>query len=226
MIIRASRENFIKAKYDEKRFVRKFEGTEEEHQKEMLDKCNSGDLYGVMKCIMQGIDVNYLVDTEKKVALLSQVVIDGNATTYILELLIQNGAQVYTTDINGWTPLHYAAHYDRVTMARMLMMRGGSITQEDKQQRTPTSIAQEQSDSQTLKYFNKEISDDDLAGVQQTDIKSLNEIKANFDEGVDVIRMKLNMLRQELKVTESVEDAIQILKKIRLVKLSLCFDAA
>lgn len=68
----------------------------------MLKKCNSSDLFGVMQCVMQGVDLNFLVgDFEQNKSLLSEVVICGTASTYVLELLIQNGAQVYASDING-----------------------------------------------------------------------------------------------------------------------------
>ena len=193
----------------------------------MLDACNNGDLFKVMEYIMQGVDPNFYVGSqEDKCSLLSEVVIAGTATTYVLELLIQNGAQVFSTDVKGWTPIHYAAHHDRVTYARMLMMRGASQHQEDKQGRSPASIAQERNNSQTHKYFNKEIRDEDLEGVQPSDIQSLNEIKSNFTSSIDIIRSKLNVLRQELQMTESVEDANEILKQIRLVKLAVCFDSA
>lgn len=192
----------------------------------MLDACNNGNLFKVMEYIAQGVDVNMSVgNPDEKRSLLCQVVITGKATTYTLELLIQNGAQVYAGDAKGWTPLHYAAYYDRVTYARMLRMRGASENAEDKQQKTPVNIAEEQANSQTLKYFRKEIKDEDLAGVQPSDIESLRLIKENFSSTAAVIRSKLDLLRQELQVTTSVEEALDIVKKMRLVKLTMCFEA-
>ena len=224
---RSVRDAFIRAKYDEKRFVSKWKGTLAEHQAVMVKACNSGDLYRVMECINQRLDPNFFVgDPAEKVCLLSHVVITGTATTYVLELLIQNGGQVFSTDVRGWTPLHYAAFHDRVTYARMLVLRGASQTVEDKSQKSPTAIAQERPNSQTLRYFNKEIRDEDLAGAQPADIESLNLIKNNFAAGADLVRSKLNVLRQELQVTESLDDAVEILRQIRLVKLALCFDSA
>ena len=67
----------------------------------MLERCNEGDLYSVMKLIAQGVDVNFKVNPDLKQSLLHQVTIDGKATTYILELLIQNGAQVFSMDSTG-----------------------------------------------------------------------------------------------------------------------------
>merc|ERR1712137_1475137 len=224
---RGVRDAFIRAKYEERKFVTPFTGSPEEHQKLMLDACNEGNLYQVMECINQGCDPNFFVDDpEQKICLLSQVVITGTATTYVLELLIQNGAQVFSTDVRGWTPLHYAALHDRVTYARMLVLRGASTTCEDKARKSPFAIAEERPNSQTLRYFNGEIRDVDLAGAQPADIESLNQIKSNFVAGADLVRSKLNVLRQELRATESVDDAVEILRQIRLVKLALCFDSA
>jgi len=224
---RGVRDAFIRAKYEERKFVTPFTGSPEEHQKLMLDACNEGNLYQVMECINQGCDPNFFVDDpEQKICLLSQVVITGTATTYVLELLIQNGAQVFSTDVRGWTPLHYAALHDRVTYARMLVLRGASTTCEDKARKSPFNIAEERPNSQTLRYFNGEIRNEDLAGAQPADIESLNQIKTNFVAGADLVRSKLNVLRQELRATESVDDAVEILRQIRLVKLALCFDSA
>jgi hypothetical protein len=52
--------------------------------------------------------------------------------------------------------------YDRVTYARMLVLRGASENAEDKEQQTPHSIAAALPNSKVYKYFKKEISDDDL----------------------------------------------------------------
>ena len=104
-------------------------------------------------------------------------------------------------------------------------MRGASEHSEDKQAQTPQTIAASQQNSQTLRYFKKEITDQDLAGVQPADIESLRAIKENFVDGVEVIKSKLDLLRQELKVASSVEEATLIMKKIRIVKLALCFDS-
>ena len=120
---RHSREEFIRAKYEEKRFTRKFEGTKEKqnqvtnpifryflhnfdakhiYEKSLLEACNEGNLYKVMESIAQGTDVNFKVgNPDDKISLLTQVVTDGKATTYVLELLIQNGAQVYCADHRG-----------------------------------------------------------------------------------------------------------------------------
>lgn len=121
--------------------------------------------------------------------------------------------------------MHYAAHHDRVTYARMLLMRGASQNQDDKQGKSPFSIAQELS-NQTLKYFNKEIKDEDLEGIQPADIQSINEIKANFSAHVDLMKSRICSLQQKLNETESIEEANKIMARMRLVRLSLCYECA
>jgi len=220
-----ARTAFIQAKYAHKQFVNKYTGTPEQHQAETLEACNSRDILRVMECLMQGVDPNFIVDVENQIPLLSQVVMSGSATTYILELLIQNGSRVCMADSCGWTPLHYAVQYDIVPYVRILVMHGAVQTQQDNQGNSPVSIAQELN-SQTYKYFNKEIQDEDLEGVQPNDMNTLKEIKCSFSAGVDILRSKLNVLRQELQVTDSVENANEILKQLRLIKLALYFDSA
>lgn len=226
---RATREAYIRAKYEDKRFVKPVIGTKQEQQKRLLEACTAGDLFQVMEHIAQGVDVNFKVgDPEAKISLLHQLAIEGKATTYVLELLIQNGAQVYAMTAKGFTPLHYAAIHDRVTYARMLMMRGASEDAEDKEKRTPKKIAEERlqahGESQVLQYFKGQIKDADLAGMQPVDMESLRMIKASFAEGISVIRAKLTLLRQELKAADTMEEAGEILRKLRIVKLAVCFE--
>lgn len=125
--------------------------------------------------------------------------------------------------ILGWTPLHYAAHHDRVTYARMLCMRGASQSQDDKKGKSPLSIAQEKG-NQTFKYFNKEIKDEDLEGIQPADIQSINEIKESFGEQVEAMKSRIGSLQKKLHETDSIEEANKIFARIRLVRLSLCYE--
>lgn len=106
------------------------------------------------------------------------------------------------------------------------MLHGASTTVEDHNGKSPCVIAQERNSIQSIKYFNKETSNEDLVGVQLSDISNLQAIKTTYAANVDLLSSKLDVLRQELKVTESVEDATAILQQIRLVKLSLSFDSA
>ena len=129
------------------------------------------------------------------------------------------------TKSKGKTPLHFASRFDRVTYARMLCLRGASENAEDKEQQTPLSIATSIPNSKVYKYFKKEITNEELAGLQPADLESLQIIKSNFVGGVDLIKGKLEELRKQLKDAESVETTLEILKKIRAIKLAICFDS-
>ena len=70
-----------------------------------MDRCNEGDIYSVMKLIAQGVDVNYSINPDIKQTLIHQIMIHGKASTHILELIIQNGAQVCAMETTGIFPL-------------------------------------------------------------------------------------------------------------------------
>ena len=111
-----------------------------------------------------------------------------------------------------------------MTYARILVLRGASENSEDNDQQTPLSISSSIQNSKVFKYFNKEISDEDLAGVQPADMESLLLIKTNFVDGIDLIRTKLDLVRQQLKVAETIEESTEIMKKVRAIKLAISFD--
>lgn len=67
----------------------------------MLKVCNKGDLIAVLGFIAQGIDTNFIVDSQSNISLLSDLIITGTTTTYVLELLIQNRANINAIDSRG-----------------------------------------------------------------------------------------------------------------------------
>lgn len=59
-----------------------------------------------------------------------------NIDTYIIKLLISNGADVNAADESNVTPLHLAADHDRLEALRILLSSGASIDAKDQMGRT------------------------------------------------------------------------------------------
>jgi hypothetical protein len=55
--------------------------------------------------------------------------------------LLRKGANANARDKSGWTPLHWAASYGRVDVARLLLEHGADPGIRDKDGRTPLDIA-------------------------------------------------------------------------------------
>jgi ankyrin repeat protein len=123
----------------------------------------------------------------------------------------------------GWTPLHYAAERDLVSYSRLLVLRGASVTADDRQGVTPMSLATTNNSEQVLRLFRGELNDVQLP-VFPADEKNLKAIKESFGDHVEVVKSKLNLLRQELAAATTVDDAMEIMKKIRILKLTLVLE--
>lgn len=53
---------------------------------------------------------------------------DRNDVTSIIDLLLDNGADINQRGVNDWTPLHYAAVNDDVSMVKYLLRKGADPT--------------------------------------------------------------------------------------------------
>lgn len=177
-----------------------------------------------MEALAQGFEVNCLLSQQEKTTLLHQLVIDGLTTTYVLEVLIQNGANLFAVDHQGWTPLHYAALHNRVTYARILVMRGADQKMEMKGCPSPISIAKSHKSDQVLKYFNKEIKDEDLVGLQEQDLEYLQQVKRSTSDNLRLIQARMEELRNSLSQISNEQEALEIVKQIRFVKLTVCSE--
>ncbi len=190
----------------------------------LYNAANEGDIFKTMEAIVQGAEVNYLVVPEEKRTLIHQLMIDGKTTTYVLELLLQNGGSVYSMDASGRTPLHFAAQHDRATYARVLMLRGAAENAEDKQKNTPASLANASNSKKVSRYFNGELKDEELIGLQETDLVHLQTIREAVGQNASVIRGKLELLKRQIKEASSLEEVESLLQQIRVVKLAVFCD--
>ncbi|EFA76490.1 ankyrin repeat-containing protein [Heterostelium album PN500] len=121
---RPTKETYIRAKYKTKDFIIKSTLPTEELSKmlyEMASATGPRDIARYLKLIGQGAEVNH-VDASGRTTL--HQVIWKSDDVIIPELLLQNGADLSMVDSRGWTPMHYAAYFNRPRCASLLMKRG------------------------------------------------------------------------------------------------------
>jgi eukaryotic-like serine/threonine-protein kinase len=68
---------------------------------------------------------------------------DGNITQLIGEALLRAGCDVNAADSNGRTPLMYAARYNRLSTAGLLLIGGANINAKDKDGKTALDLAKQ-----------------------------------------------------------------------------------
>eukprot|EP00727_Mastigamoeba_balamuthi_P010833 m51a1_g6372 hypothetical protein (1150) ;mRNA; r:126741-131727 len=111
---RSFRDNFIRDKYQRKAFVVKPTVSKEELCKSLhaaAQRRDTGAADEILKLLAQGAEVNSPSADAEHRAVVFEPLVRGNLLA--LEALIQNGANTSAVDSRGWTPLHYAAFFNR-----------------------------------------------------------------------------------------------------------------
>ncbi|KAH3759582.1 stromal membrane-associated GTPase-activating protein 2 [Pelomyxa schiedti] len=119
---RALREQFIKSKYEVKKFVQQQSMSQDELNKALYISIqnSNADVKSILHLMVVGADPNW-IDPEDNLSRspLHHAVIVGSPL--FLELLLQNGANPSVTDSKGWTALHYACFFNRPRAAMRLL---------------------------------------------------------------------------------------------------------
>jgi len=120
---RSTREHFIRMKYQKKAFLAPVSEPQQQlSEKLVVASARPPSIDAsreVMKLIAQGAQVNYHSSARDNSTALHEAVRVGNVLT--VELLLTNGASVRETDIRGWSPVNYAAFFNRPRCIERLM---------------------------------------------------------------------------------------------------------
>jgi ankyrin repeat protein len=164
---RSIREKFIRAKYQEKRFLqRDTTKTGEELNRELWSACQNKDLSNMQRLLPQsGVNVNWRNAAENNLTALHEVVIEGWVEGVVC--LLQNRAEVGVVDEGGWTPMHFAAEKGATHCANILFKYGEKLNTKDIQGQTPVDIAMIHQHADCVTFLR-------LANLAQSEIEAGN----------------------------------------------------
>eukprot|EP01090_Pellita_catalonica_P002679 TRINITY_DN1224_c0_g2_i1.p1 TRINITY_DN1224_c0_g2~~TRINITY_DN1224_c0_g2_i1.p1 ORF type:complete len:690 (+),score=160.69 TRINITY_DN1224_c0_g2_i1:269-2338(+) len=248
---RETRDRYIRAKYQLKRFIeRPTPELSKNLNKYLYEATMENDLLGVYKLIAQGAEVN-VKDENTGRALIHHAVIEGATNLFCLELLIQSGAKVYETDIHGRTALHYAAKLDRTGHAKLLIARGGDITIKDDEGHTAVEMASVAHSKEFLQLVGdmNEAAKEKIARQQPNaaretssskdgikisspmslarqkehlvEERKLNELQESLSEDLTTMRKHLNTLHKETSKDSNPDSLLATAKRLRAVRMVL-----
>ncbi len=92
--------------------------------------------------LAQGADLNAVSHTEERVTPLHSALANPHNAA-LAQVLIDAGADISATQLQGYTPLHYAAANGLESVARRLLERGADRSIRDKTGRTASDLAGE-----------------------------------------------------------------------------------
>ncbi|KAI7801004.1 hypothetical protein IRJ41_018152, partial [Triplophysa rosa] len=153
---RHDKEQWIRLKYVEKRFVkRQSDSSDAETAKlrageKLYQASLSGDLVAMVTALAKGAEVNWSnPEQEGRTALIGSAI---GGSLLACEFLLQNGANVNLRDQHGQGALHAAATYGHTGQVCLLLKRGANQYAADEKGNDPLSIAVEtaQADIVTL----------------------------------------------------------------------------
>lgn len=124
---RHDKEAWIRAKYELKSFLaRPKQQTVQDVTNQAFAAIEEDDPLALLQAIVWGADIQWSDKSNDGRSLTHQAVMYGNPVC--TELLVQaaSGNELTKKEARGWTPLHYAAYQDDVTLVDLILARGGS----------------------------------------------------------------------------------------------------
>ena len=109
--------------------------------------------YEIVKYMVLSFDCTKLADKDKKRNALHYASLKGN--TKIIELLLQNGFDVDSTDSDGNTPLFYSITYPFPDSVILLLEKGSNPNIQNKDGTTPLHFAIKKSNVLAMEYLMK-----------------------------------------------------------------------
>jgi len=107
----------------------------------------------------KGADINKTGGDDGDTPLMLASSILSDNTFDVMQLLLDNGADIDSANKHGWTALHYACNKGDVDAVRLLLDNGAEINPVTKQGETPQFLAAEREHSAVVNLLKNRLSD-------------------------------------------------------------------
>ena len=158
-----------------------------------------GNIEVIKQHIAAGKDVNM---EYRGWTLLGNSITGRQSSKAVIELLIENGANLDTPNRRGETPLHVAIDENHMEIAMLLISKGASVEASDKYGRTPIALIYKERSLTTQ--------DEKLNEQKKTTTKMLIKKMSNVNQPIRS-RRGMTALHHELRLWEPIQD-ISIIK--------------
>ncbi|XP_063977749.1 arfGAP with SH3 domain, ANK repeat and PH domain-containing protein isoform X1 [Diachasmimorpha longicaudata] len=141
------RYEFIRAKYVDKRYVMNTCADERDLLSDLEHAVNNRDLQQLLQVFAENVDLAAPLPTSEvgETALHLAILREMGGSLHLVDFLVQNmqSGGVDRATVDGETALHFAARHDRAEAMKLLLRAGADPTLRNKQDKTPSDIAQE-----------------------------------------------------------------------------------
>ena len=111
-------------------------------QQQLFAAIEAGQTDTLRGLLSEGADLNAVSHTQERVTPIHSALANPHNTA-LAQVLIDAGADINTAQLQGYTPLHYAAVNGLETIARRLLERGADRSVRDKTGKTASDLARE-----------------------------------------------------------------------------------
>ncbi|XP_033833240.1 BAR_ACAPs and ArfGap_ACAP domain-containing protein [Periophthalmus magnuspinnatus] len=183
---RSEKEEWIKEKYIDKRFVKRDDPdcSKEERARRLYRAAVEGDLVSMATALAQGSEVNAVVPEEHGRTALIGAAVGGSLLA--CEFLLLNGANVNHRDLRGQGALHAAATAGHTGQVCLLLKRGANQYAADERGHDPLAIAVETANADIVTLLrmarmNEEMKDSEGLGATGDD-ETFQDIFRDFSD--------------------------------------------
>ncbi|CAG2107517.1 unnamed protein product [Medioppia subpectinata] len=149
------RNEFIRTKYKDKKYIIRSCSDETELRSELEDAVFSRHLHQLLQAFAEGADLTCVlpVSTNQETSLHYAIAQEDGMSLHIVDFLIQNSLNLNCVDRDGNTGLHYCVLYDKSECMKLLLRSNADITIKNSEHKTPLDLAKDRQNHRLIELL-------------------------------------------------------------------------